>query len=312
MSFVRYFFCLLVLLFASGCGQSDDPANAAVAKGLILVTGATGTQGGAVARELLARGFPVRALTRNPEQPAARALADAGADVVQGDFAAADTLVAAMQGAHGVFAVTDFWEHGFDGEVAHGKALIDAAESAGIAHFVFSSVAGADDDSGLAHFESKLAIEEMLAESDLAYTILRPVEFMDNWRYRRESLLAGTYRNPRAPTDEHQWIAARDIGFFAGEAFDQPDEWIGRTVEIAGDELSLAELVAVMSEVFGRPVAHQQVSWEDFEATAGAEIAAMNRWFADVGYAVNIESLRSRYPQLQTVRQYLESLAESP
>ena len=74
---------------------------------------------------------------------------------------------------------------------------------------MFSSVAGADGDTGIAHFDSKFEIEEMLGESDLDYTIVRPVEFMDNWRYARDELLAGRYTNPRSPQDRHQWIAAR-------------------------------------------------------------------------------------------------------
>ena len=217
---IRGLLYLCLLLAGCGGGQPDGPT--------ILVTGATGTQGGAVARELLARGYHVRALTRDPGQPAAEALRELGAVPVRGDYDDEASLLAAMEGAYGVFAVTDFWEHGYDREVAHGEALISAAEEAGIRHFVFTSVASADRETGIAHFDSKAEIEKSLQFSDLDYTIVRPVSFMDNWRWSREDILAGRYVNPRPPSDRHQWIDARDIGHFGAEAFDNPEAWFGR------------------------------------------------------------------------------------
>ena len=308
---IRILGAALLPLLSGACSGPADPGAGAPADAprTILVTGATGTQGGAVARELLVRGYSVRALTRDPSKPAAQSLAGRGAEVVRGDFDDAESLAAAMAGVHGVFAVTDFWEHGKDVEIAHGRALILAAERSGVEHFVYTSVAGADQDTGLAHFDSKHEIERMLADSGLDYTVVRPVEFMDNWRYGLEQLRAGRYVNPREPTDRHQWIAASDIGFFVAEAFDHPADWVGRTQAIAGDELSLRELVAVMSDVFGRPVEHVQVSWEEFEQGAGKELTDMYRWFAGAGYDVDIAALRGEYPHLVTVRAYLEGLA---
>lgn len=299
----------VVSIALTACSQPEEPTGSTRSSPIVVATGATGTQGGAVARELLERGYRVRALTRNTEQPAAAALRAAGAQVVQGNYDDGDSLRAAMQGAHGVFAVTDSAEHGAPREIDHGRALIYAAEDSGIAHFVFSSVASADENTGIAHFDSKYAIEEMLAESDLAYTVLRPVEFMDNWqRYSRDALRAGDYINPRDGSDMHQWIAASDIGFFVGEAFDNPDEWLGRTEELAGDEMSIDELVQVMSESLGHPVRHVQPEWAEYNANVSEDIATMYRWFATQGYAVNIEALRSRYPDLVRVRDYLETL----
>lgn len=296
-----------------GCGNDapvpepdDEPTGLT-----ILVTGATGTQGGAVARALLSRGHSVRALTRSPQKPAALGLATRGAVIVQGDFDDAASLDRAMQGVHGVFAVTNFWEHGFDGEVAHGKALIEAAQRAGVSHFVFSSVAGADQQTGLGHFDSKMQIENSLRESGLPHTVLRPVEFMDNWRYSRADLLAGHYRNPRDPAESHQWIAARDIGYFAAEAFDNPAHWLGRTETIAGDQMTLRVLTETMSEVFGKPVAYEQVGWDEFEQTMGEELTDMYRWFSTEGYNANVTALREEHPRLMTVREYLGRLASA-
>jgi len=278
-------------------------------KKLILVTGATGTQGGAVARELINRGYRVRAFTRNPDSTRARALAEQGAELVQGNFDDVDSIATAMNGAYGVFAVTLFWTEGFDGEVEQGKRLIDEAVKAGIEHFVLTSVAAADQSTRIPHFDSKWEIEQYLHQSSLDWTIVRPVEFMNNWRWSVENFASGRMFDPRPPDSTHQWIAASDIGFFVAEAFDMPSQWIGLTQEIAGDQLTVGELTGLLSEAFGKDVNHEQVDWAAFELDAGKEIAAMYRWFENDGYAVDIAALRERYPDLVTAREFLAELA---
>src|SRR5690606_35954865 len=122
----------------------DEMATTGNGERVVLVTGATGRQGGAVARQLLRRGgFRVRALTRDPARPAARALADAGAEVVRGDMDRPETLRPALDGAYGVFSVQNFWETGYEREIQQGIALADAAHAAGVQHFVYSSVGSA-------------------------------------------------------------------------------------------------------------------------------------------------------------------------
>jgi uncharacterized protein YbjT (DUF2867 family) len=296
---------ILTSLLAVGCSKSETPTPDAAR--IVLVTGATGNQGGAVARELLNRGYSVRGLTRNPDSERAIALSDLGIEVVKGDFDDGVSLDVAMEGVFGVFAVTNYWEHGFDREVAHGKQLVDAAVRAGIKHFVFTSVAGAESGTGLPHFESKAAIETYLVGSGLNYTILQPVEFLDNLRYERDEIMSGRFVDPRDPGKRHQWIATRDIGFFAGEAFDNPDTWVGATEGIAGVDMTLAEFVAVLSEVTGVDVQYVQIDWDDYEIAAGAEISDMVRWFDSEGYSVDVADLRSRYPGLMTFRDYLHT-----
>src|ERR1035441_5506439 len=136
----------------------------------ILVTGATGQQGGAVARQLLKQpSFAVRALSRDLAKPAARALAQAGAEVIRGDLNDPASIRRALEGAYGVFSVQNFMETGFDGEINQGKHLADAAKSAGVQHFVYSSVVSADRRTGLPHFESKWQIEQHIAQSRLSH-----------------------------------------------------------------------------------------------------------------------------------------------
>lgn len=274
---------------------------------IVLVTGATGRQGGAVARELIERGYAVRGLTRNPDSERASALSELGAEMVQGNFGNSESLRSAMDGIYGVFAMTDFWEHGFDGEVQHGKTLIDIASDSAVRHFVYTSVAGSDQGTGIPHFDSKYVVERHLAASGMPYSVVRPVSFLDNWQTLRAEILEGQITDPREPETRHQWIATRDIGFFVGEAFDNPDEWLGRTEDIAGVELTVAEFIALVSEALGKPIRHNKIDWPAFENIVGEEVTLMNRWFQDVGYAADVEGLRSRYPELTTASEYLKA-----
>src|ERR687894_1276757 len=147
-----------------------------------LVCGATGSQGGAVARSLLDRGFRVRALTRDLQKPEAQTLAEQGAEVVQGDMEDRSSMDQVLvDGSYGVFSVQNFWETGYDREVQQGKTVADAAKAAGVEHFVYSSVGSAHRQTGISHFESKWEVENHVRELDLRYTILRPVFFMHKW-----------------------------------------------------------------------------------------------------------------------------------
>jgi uncharacterized protein YbjT (DUF2867 family) len=145
------------------------------------VCGATGNQGGAVARSLLDRGFRVCGLTRDPEKPEAQVLTEQGAEVVQGDMEDRSAMDRVLEGTYGVFSVQNFWEVGYDREVQQGKTVADAAKAAGVEHFVYSSVGSAHRQTGIPHFDSKLEVEEYVRQIELPYTILRPVFFMQNW-----------------------------------------------------------------------------------------------------------------------------------
>lgn len=272
---------------------------------LILVCGATGNQGGAVARSLLDRGFRVRGLTRNPQKSEAQALADQGAEVVQGDMEDRSAMDRVLEGAYGVFSVQNFWETGYDREVEQGKTVADAAKAAGVEHFVYSSVGSSYRQTGIPHFDSKWEVEEHLRESDLSYTILRPVFFMQNWEGMREPILGGTLPQPLDPDKPFQQVAVEDVGTFAAIAFEHPDEWTRREVDLAGEEQTMPEIAQTFGRVMGREVEYYQVPWDQFEEQMGEEYAVMYRWFNDVGYEADIAALRQESPELTTFEQYL-------
>jgi len=272
----------------------------------VLVVGATGRQGGAVARELLKRGYEVRGLTRSPVSDRARRMSSLGVEMVQGDLENLDSLNRALDGVWGVFAMTDFWEHGYDGEVRQGRNIIDAAKAAGVEMFVFSSVGSADRETGIPHFDSKFEIEEYLRASGLHHAVVRPVSFMENWALAELEVADGKLEDPRDPASRTQMISVRDIGRFAAEALDNPDAWNGKALDIAGSEYTLAELMTVLGEAVGEPVEQVQISWEDYEADAGKEMTIMVRWFDETGYNVDVTALRAEYPWMVRFEDYLQ------
>uniref|UniRef100_Q01SZ6 NmrA family protein n=1 Tax=Solibacter usitatus (strain Ellin6076) TaxID=234267 RepID=Q01SZ6_SOLUE len=282
------------------------PANKNKNK-VILVTGATGHQGGAVVRHLREKGFTVRALTRDPDQPKARAITGQGVEVVRGDMDDKAVLTRALDEANGVFSVQNSHEAGIEGEIRQGLGVADAAKRSRISHFIYSSVASADQKTGIPHFDSKFRIEEHIRGTGMNFTIVRPVFFMENWLGMREMIENGALNLPLDPATRLQMIAVDDIGGVVAAAFERPGKWQGRTFEVAGDEMSMTELTQAFTLVTGHEVRYVQTPWDEFEQRAGKEITTMYRWFQAAGYHVDIGSVRQEYPGLTTFAKWLNS-----
>jgi uncharacterized protein YbjT (DUF2867 family) len=273
-----------------------------------LVTGASGRQGGAVARHLLQEGWRVRALTRDAGKPVARELAELGAQIVVGDMDEPDSLAGPLEGAWGVFGVQNFWEVGYDREVAEGQNLVDHAWSAGVKHFVYSSVGGAERKTGLSHFESKWLIEEHLRASSMPATVLRPVFFMENLLGSRDEIKQGTWSFGLPPETRLQMIAVSDIGAFAALAFAQPREWVGRALELAGDELTGPETCEKLSAALGREVRYNPIPLPEI-TRQNPDFGKMLQWFVDFGYKTDLPALRLLYPQLKRLEDWLPTVS---
>jgi len=274
---------------------------------VILVTGATGQQGSATVRHLLANGWRVRALTRDAGKPAAQALAQSGADIVQGDNDDRASLDAALEGVYGVFSVQNNWLPGVGvvGEVRQGKLIADAAQAANVQHFVYTSVGSAERSTGIPHFESKWQIEQHIHALSLSATVLRPVAFMENFQWSRQAILGGTFSGfGLRPDKTNQLIAVDDIGAFAAIAFENPQEYIGKSIEIAGDELTEPQTAETFSRVIGRPVQLGQATY-DPQQPPDPELIKMIQWFNDDGYRADIPALRKLYPALTTLETWL-------
>ena len=272
----------------------------------ILVTGATGRQGGAVARCLLAKGSQVRIMTRSPEK--ARAWEKSGAEVVRGDFDDYRSLEEAVKGVRGVFLMSTPFEADPGTEVDQGRLMVYACREEGVPHLVYSSVCGADKDTAIPHFDSKFEIEEYIRENGLPYTILRPVFFMENFvsPWMRPSLEMGLLALPLAPETNLPMICVEDIGEFAAEAFLDPERFAGEEIDLAGDERKIRDAVSELSCTLNRTIRYERIPEEKTEEAFGHDLAEMYRWLDEVGYDVDIKGLREGYGiPLTTFSRYL-------
>ncbi|MEU3092308.1 NmrA/HSCARG family protein [Streptomyces massasporeus] len=265
----------------------------------IAVTGATGAQGGATARALLAAGHRVRALTRRPGSPAADTLRGLGAVVRRADFDDRASLDDALAGADSLFAVTTPFETDTAVEARQGTTIIDAAAAARLGHVVLTSAAHADRGTGVPHYESKYLVEQHLRASGLPWTVIAPAAFMDNYAggWTLDSLRVGTFAWPM-PTDRPlTLIPADDIGAFAALALQRRDEFTGRRIDIASDERTPGQIAETLAAATGRPVTHQEVPLA-YVRTRSADLAAMFEYFTASGLDVDVEGLRRDYPEV--------------
>ena len=272
---------------------------------LVLVTGVTGRQGGAVARALMERGVRVRGMTRDLSSDRAATMASLGVELIQADFDDSTSLDTAMISVSGIFLVTNFWEHDYEGEVRHGRNVIDSANRAGVSHLVFTSVANADQKTGIPHFDSKYEIERYIHKAGVPYTILRPVSFMENWEYQRERIMTGKISSPFSESTRLQQISVRDIGRFAARAFSNPESWLGRSLNIAGDEYTMREAMDLFTQVTGNLVTFERLPWDAYLKVAGKEMTIMDRWIDGTGYSADIKLVRSLLPDMMSLEEYL-------
>jgi uncharacterized protein YbjT (DUF2867 family) len=266
-------------------------------KDTILITGATGHQGGATARQLLHRGYTVRAMTRKPQSPTAQALVALGASVVAGDFDDAASLRQALAGAWGVYAVQNTWEAGVEREEEQGLRFAELARAADVQHFVYASVASADRATGIPHFENKFHVEERVRALHFpSHAVLRPVFFMENLDSPlfKPAILQGRLEVGVKPTTPLQMIAVRDIGQYGALCFERHSELNGQAVDIAGDEMTMPEAAAVLTKVTGKPIEFVSAPIEQIRAFS-EDYAVMLEWFDAVGYDADIEGNAKRW-----------------
>jgi len=254
---------------------------------IILITGATGQQGGATARALAGKGFTIRALTRKPDGEAAKALAAAGAEIVKGDLDDAASLERALAGAWGAYAVQNTWEAGVAKEEEQGKRFATLAKKAGVEHYVYASVASAHRQTGIPHFENKARVEETVRGLGFpSYVIVRPVFFMENivspWFLNGDKLYAALQ-----PTTVLQMIAVKDIGRYGALAFTDAARLRNRAIDIAGDALTIPQAATELSKAFGRQIDYVQVPMSEVRKNS-EDFALMLEWFERVGYNADI------------------------
>jgi uncharacterized protein YbjT (DUF2867 family) len=265
------------------------------ARKLVLVAGATGRLGGAV-DALIARGHRVRALTRTPDSPAAARLRSIGAELVRGDFDDPASIESAARGVDAMFATGTAHQVGPDGELRHGRNVAAAAAAAGVSHLVYSSGDGAAPDSPLPLFRAKFEVERHIRSLGVRHTILAPVYFMENlfnpWNV--PELRAGRLPSPIPVGQSLQQAAIEDVVAFAALAISTPEDFAGRRIAIASDELSAEQAATSVSRVLSRHFEPARVPVEEL----GPGLRALFEWLEHVGHAVDIESMRDRHPEV--------------
>ena len=274
----------------------------------VVVAGATGSQGGAVARRLLARGHAVRALTRNASKPAAQALKTAGADVFEADLTDHASLDAALQGAGAVFSVQDFLEAGIDTELRMGFNLTDAAGAAGVDHIVYTGASTIDRNTGAPHLDSKWQIEQRVRSLEIPWTVFRPAAFMDNWTWDREAIERdGVITLPLQTDTVYRQVAVADIAAMVVIALERPDIWGGQIAPLAGDVATPLEIAEIFSRVMGRDIRYEQMAWETCRETQGEDLTLMYWYFDTFGMDGDPGYLKRWHPEFLNLEGFLRA-----
>jgi uncharacterized protein YbjT (DUF2867 family) len=266
----------------------------------VLVTGATGRQGGAVARALLGRGHRVRALTRRPDREPARELDRLGAELVQGDFDDHDSLRQALKDVDAVFVMGTPFEGDPATETRQGIAVLDAADAADVEQVVYTSVASAFDDTGIPHFDSKAAVERHLDRLGRRHTVIAPAGFLENLAapWTVPGLREGKYVFALPPDRRLQQVAVADIGAFAALVLSEPDRFDGQRIELASTEATGPEVAEALTRATGREIEYEELPMEAVRAGGDADYTRMIEFFRGRGYRVDIEALHAEYPEV--------------
>lgn len=277
--------------------------------GPIVVTGATGRQGRAVTRALLADGWPVRALTRDPTSEAARALATAGAELVAGDMAEPSSLHEAFDGAHGVYSVQNPVPYAFSDEVEQGTNVVIAAVGSGVGHLVYASAGPGVHGTGVEHFEAKAVVVDRAHRVGIPLTVLRPMAFMelmtDKEFYPPVSLW---HLMPKLVGEDTPlpWLSVDDLGSVAARVFAEPETYVGSDLALGSDVRTLGECRETWRQVTGhRPRRFPMPEWL-FRRVADPDLLRMWRWLATADLEVDVAATRAIVPGAATIESFVE------
>ncbi len=275
---------------------------------VLVVMGATGRQGGAVTRHLLADGRRVRAVTRDPGSKAAKALIAAGAEVVPADMSSPETLRDAFAEARGVFSVQNPMISGEEEEVAQGRNVADAAAEAGVAHVVYASAGPGTPGTGVSSWDNKLVVAEHARGIGLPLTVLRPTAFLELMTDKDLFPAVGVWHNMARIAGEDRpilWFSADDLGALAARAFADPTTYVGVELALTADVKTIAECREIWQRVTGgKPKRFPMPRWL-FERFVGPDLIRMFRWIATHDFHPEIEETRAHLPDALTVEEFV-------
>ena len=261
----------------------------------ILVTGATGQQGGSLARLLLQKKHKVHALTRNTQSTAAQDLRNRGAKILKGDLDDSDSLKRAVKDVQSIFLMGTPFEDGTEGEIRRGKLMADIAKENNIEHLVYSSVANADKNTGIPHFESKYKVEQHIKNLGIPYTIIGPTFFMEN--LLGSGLEQGQLALPLSPSTILQQSALENIAEFTALVLERRKPFLGKRIDIASDEVTGEQAAKILSNELGQRIRYVPVPLEQVYQ-ANQDMARMYDWYENGGTGIDISALHQEYPEV--------------
>ena len=275
----------------------------------IFVTGGTGNQGGAVARNLTQQGFIVKVLTRNPNSIQSGNLKKMNIEVVKGDLNNADTYREYLKNVYGIFSVQTF-ENGVEKEINQGITLATVAKEFGVKHFLYSSVFGADLNTGVAHMESKFKIENHIKQIGLPFTIIRPTSLFENFLIPqvKKGILKGKLVQAINRNTVLQYIAAEDIGKAAVKIFQESEMYLGKTIPLATEQLSTQEVADKFSEVLNKKIEYKKLPVLITRLFLGKNLYEMFKWMTEISSFQNevVDLTNKEFPNPVGLKTWIE------
>jgi uncharacterized protein YbjT (DUF2867 family) len=275
----------------------------------IFVTGGTGNQGGAVARNLLLQGFTVKVLTRNIYSTNAQNLKKQDIELVKGDLNNADSYREHLKDLHGVFSVQTF-ENGIGEEINQGIKLATVAKEVGVKHFLYSSVYGADLNTNVPHIESKFKIENHIKQIGLPFTIIRPTSLYENFLIPqiRKGILKGKLVQPINRDTIQQYVASEDIGKAVAKIFQNSDLYLSKTMPLATEQLSTQQVADIFSYVLNKKIEYQKLPLLITRLFLGKNLYKMFKWINEKGSfkKEDLELTHKEFPNLLSLKSWIE------
>ena len=273
------------------------------------MTGGTGNQGGAVARNLVQQGFTVKVLTRNIESPKSQNLKNLNIELINGDLNNTDTFREHLKDIYGIFSVQSF-ENGVDKEMNQGIALADLGKEINIKHFLYSSVFAANLNTGVPHMDSKFKIENHIRQIGLPFTILRPTSLYENFLIPqvKKGILKGKLVQPINRNTVQQYIASEDIGKAAAKIFQNNDNYLGKTIPLATEQLSTQEVAEIFSKALNKKIVYKKLPALITRLFLGNGLFKMFKWMNEksVFSIEDVALTRKEFPNPLSLQRWIE------
>ncbi len=273
------------------------------------MTGGTGNQGGAVARNLVQQGFTVKVLTRNIQSPKSQNLKNLNIELINGDLNNTDTFREHLKDIYGIFSVQSF-ENGVDKEMNQGIALADLGKEINIKHFLYSSVFAANLNTGVPHMDSKFKIENHIRQIGLPFTILRPTSLYENFLIPqvKKGILKGKLVQPINRNTVQQYIASEDIGKAAAKIFQNNDNYLGKTIPLATEQLSTQEVAEIFSKALNKKIVYKKLPALITRLFLGNGLFKMFKWMNEksVFSIEDVTLTRKEFPNPLSLQRWIE------